>query len=63
MKVFRNLAIIILMTAFLIILSTKAEATTGTINSETVNLRKEANTKSTILEQLDKNDKVIEANV
>lgn len=58
MKVFRNLAIIILMTAFLIILSTKAEATTGTINSETVNLRKEANTKSTILEQLDKNDKV-----
>ena len=58
MKVFRNLAIIVLMTTFLIILSTKAEATTGTINSETVNLRKEANTKSTILEQLDKNDKV-----
>ncbi len=58
MKIFRNLAIIILMTTLLIILSTKAEATTGTINSETVNLRKEANTKSTILEQLDKNDKV-----
>ena len=38
----------------LMILGTKAEATTGKINSETVRLRKEPNTSSTIVEQLDK---------
>lgn len=54
----KNLAIIILMITILTILSTKAEATTGKINSETVRLRKEPSTSSTILEQLDKNDEV-----
>ena len=58
MKIIKNLAIIVLMTAFLIILSIKVEATTGKVNSETVRLRKEPNTKSTILEQLDKGDEV-----
>lgn len=54
----KNFAIIILMTIFLIIFGNKTEATTGKINSETVRLRKEPNTTSTILEQLDKNDEV-----
>ena len=53
MNIFKNLATIILMIAFLIILSINVEATTGKINSETVNLREEANTTSAILEQLD----------
>ena len=53
MKV-KELAIIILMMITLMILGTKAEATTGKINSETVRLRKEPNTSSTIVEQLDK---------
>lgn len=58
MKKLKNLAIILLMITILTILSTKVEATTGKINSETVRLRKEPNTSSTILEQLDKNDEV-----
>lgn len=53
MKV-KELAIIILMITTLILLGTKAEATTGKINSETVRLRKEPNTSSTIIDQLDK---------
>ena len=53
MKV-KELAIIILMITILMLLGTKAEATTGKINSETVRLRKEPNTSSTIVEQLDK---------
>ena len=53
MKV-KELAIIILMITILMLLGTKAEATTGKINSETVRLRKEPNTNSTIVEQLDK---------
>lgn len=53
MKV-KELAIIILMTIMLMLLVTKVEATTGKINSETVRLRKEPNTNSTIIEQLDK---------
>ena len=58
MNIFKNLAIIVLMITFLIILSIHVEATTGTINSETVNLREEANTTSSILEQLDIGDEV-----
>lgn len=58
MNIFKNLAIIVLMIAFLIILSIHVEATTGTINSETVNLREEASTDSSILEQLDIGDEV-----
>ena len=57
MKV-KELAIIILMTIMLMLLGTKVEATTGKINSETVRLRKETNTSSTIIEQLDKNTEV-----
>ena len=57
MKV-KKLAITLLMIIILIILSTKVEATTGKINSETVRLRKEPNTKSTIIEQLDKEHEV-----
>ena len=53
MKV-KEIAIIILMTIMLMLLNTKVEATTGKINSETVRLRKEPNTNSTIIEQLDK---------
>ena len=53
MKV-KELAIIILMIIILMLLGTKSEATTGKINSETVRLRKEPNTTSTIVEQLDK---------
>ena len=53
MKV-KELAIIILMMITLMLLGTKVEATTGKINSETVRLRKEPNTSSTIVEQLDK---------
>ena len=53
MKV-KEIAIIILMTIMLMLLVTKVEATTGKINSETVRLRKEPNTNSTIIEQLDK---------
>ena len=58
MKIFKKSTIIVLMIFFFVILGTKVEATTGTINSETVRLRKEPNTKSTILEQLDKGDEV-----
>ena len=58
MNIFKNLAIIVLMITFLTILSIHVEATTGTINSETVNLREEANTTSSILEQLDIGDEV-----
>ena len=58
MKILKKSTIIVLMIFFFIILGTKVEATTGTINSETVRLRKEPNTKSIILDQLDKGDKV-----
>lgn len=58
MKNLKSLAIIILMITTIIILSTKVEATTGTINSETVRVRSEANTKSNIVAQLDKDQKV-----
>ena len=58
MKKLKKSTIIVLMIFFFIIAGTKVEATTGTINSETVRLRKEPNTKSTILDQLDKGDKV-----
>lgn len=57
MKV-KELAIIILMITIIGILSIKVEATTGKINSETVNLRKEPNTNSPIIEQLDRNNEV-----
>ena len=53
----KNLAIIILMTTFLIILGTKVYATTGTINEETVKLRKEPDSK-TVLDYLYKGDEV-----
>ena len=58
MNIFKNLAIMILMIIFLIILSIHVEATTGTINSETVRLREEPSTESTILGQLDIGDEV-----
>ena len=58
MKKVKELAIMILMITIISILSIKVEATTGKINSETVNMRKESNTNSTIIEQLDKNSKV-----
>ena len=58
MKKVKELAIMVLMITILMIFSIKVEATTGTINSETVRLRKEPNTNSTILEQLDKDCKV-----
>lgn len=54
----KKIAITILMTTFLIIIGNKVEATTGKINSETVRIRKEPNTKSTIIDQLDKGDEV-----
>ncbi len=57
MKV-KKLAILILMITIIMILNIKVEATTGKINSETVRLRKEPNTSSTILEQLDKDAEV-----
>lgn len=53
----KKLAIIILMTTFFIILGTKAYATTGTINSKTVNLKKAPDSK-TVLEYLNKDDEV-----
>lgn len=58
MKRYKNLTIIVLMTMFLLILSGKAEATTGKINTETARLREKPNTTSTILEQLNENDEV-----
>lgn len=58
MKKIKSLAIIILMITVIILLRGKAEATTGKVNSETIRLRKEASTKSTILEQLDKGEEV-----
>ena len=58
MKKVKEFAIMILMITIISILSIKVEATTGKINSETVNMRKEPNTDSTIIEQLDKNCKV-----
>lgn len=58
MKKIKSLAIMILMITALIILSAKVEATTGKINAETVRVRKEASTKSTILTQLDKEEVV-----
>ena len=58
MKKFKEFAIMILMITIMNILSIKVEATTGKINSETVNMRKEPNTDSTIIEQLDKDCKV-----
>lgn len=53
----KELAIIILMTSFFIILGTKAYATTGTINDKTVDLKKQPNSK-TILDYLNKGDEV-----
>ena len=58
MKKVKEFAIMILMITIMSILSIKVEATTGKINSETVNMRKEPNTDSTIIEQLDKDCKV-----
>lgn len=58
MKKIKSLAVIVLMIITIMILSTKAEATTGKINSETVRVRKEATTKSSILIQLDKDKEV-----
>ena len=58
MKKVKEFAIMILMITIMNILSIKVEATTGKINSETVNMRKEPNTDSTIIEQLDKDCKV-----
>ena len=58
MKKIKILAIIILMITAVIILRTKVEASTGTVNSDTVRVRKEPNTSSTILTQLDQNDEV-----
>ena len=40
------------------LLGVRVEAKTGKINSETVRLRREANSKSTIIEQLDENTEV-----
>lgn len=53
----KNLAIIILMTTFFIILGTKVYATTGTINDKTVNLKKAPDSK-VILDYLNKGDEV-----
>ena len=58
MKKIKILAIIILMITAVIILRTKVEAATGTVNSDTVRVRKEPSTSSTILTQLDQNDEV-----
>lgn len=58
MKKIKILAIIILMITALIILRTNVEASTGTVNSDTVRVRKEPSTQSTILTQLDQNDEV-----
>lgn len=57
MKV-KELAIFILMIITLMLLGVRVEATTGKINSETVRLRREANSKSTVIEQLDENTEV-----
>ena len=57
MKV-KELAIFILTITTLMLLGVRVEATTGKINSETVRLRREANSKSTIIEQLDENTEV-----
>lgn len=53
----KNLAKIVLMTTFFIILGTKVYATTGTINEKTVKLRKEPDSK-TVLDYLYKGDEV-----
>ena len=53
----KNLAIIILMTTLFIILGTKVYATTGTINEDTVKLRKEPDSK-TVLDYVYKDDEV-----
>ena len=53
----KNLAIIILMTTFFIILGTKAYATTGIINEKTVKLRKQPDSK-TVLDYVYKGDEV-----
>lgn len=53
----KNLAIMILMTIFLIILGTKVEATTGIINEEAAKLRKEPDSKI-VLDLLDEGDEV-----
>lgn len=58
MKKIKNLAIFILMITIIMILNTEVEATTGKINSETVRVRSEASTKSSIVTQLDKNDEI-----
>lgn len=53
----KNIAIIILMTAFFIIIGTKVYATTGKINENTVNLKRKPDSK-TILDYLNKGDEV-----
>ena len=53
----KNLAIIILMTIFFIIMGTKAYATIGIINENTVKLRKQPDSK-TVLDYIYKGDKV-----
>ena len=53
----KNLAIIILMTTFFIIVGTKAYATTGIINEDTVKLRKQPDSK-TVLDYVNEGDKV-----
>lgn len=54
----KKLAVTILMITILLLLSNRAQATTGKINAETVNIRKDPSTDATILDQLDKNDEV-----
>jgi len=53
----KKLAIMVLMTTFFIILATKVYATNGTINAETVKLRKGPDSK-TVLDLLDEGDEV-----
>ena len=52
MKKIKILSVIVLMITALMVLCIKVEATTGKINAETVNLRKEPNTSSEILKLL-----------
>lgn len=58
MKKIKHITTSILMITIILILSTKAEASTGKVNVETVRIRKEATTKSTIVTQLDKGQEV-----
>ena len=49
---------LILLVALMIVFTNKVEASTGTVTTETLNLRSEASTNSSVIELLNANEKL-----